>query len=92
MLLLTAVMMMMMLLQEKFDAEPEHKRSFWKLMGANFLERYLCLLCVSAHLLDEAENPRGTFSEWMSAHSARDARGGGLRALIRDAKASFSWT
>lgn len=71
--------------KEKYDAEPDHKKPFWKHMGVNFIERYFYLLCFATYVLEQKETLFATtFSEWMGTHTD-------LRDLIKSGMGEFQW-
>ena len=73
--------------KEKYDAEPEAKKPFWKHMSVNFIERYFYLICYATYVIEEgpASGLKGkTFSAWMSEHDE-------LRSMIIEGMKEFNW-
>lgn len=73
--------------KDKFNAEPDHKKPFWKHMSVNFIERYFYLICYATYVMEEgpANKLKGkTFSAWMGEHPE-------LRTHIQEGMAEFQW-
>ena len=72
--------------KEKYDAEPDHKKAFWKHMSVNFIERYFYLVCFATYLMMENQQQLNglTFTQWMEERKE-------LREMIQMGMAEFNW-